>query len=92
MRIRWSGKPGVPFTPRQQQIESIMARLECYDDLANTEKSTLAEYVESLEDQLQACIKALMLASQDERLQQSGQEDYVLCEVRKALEDAEPVC
>ena len=34
-------------------------------------------------------LEALMDASNDERLQQSGQDDYVLCKVRDAISKAE---
>jgi hypothetical protein len=49
---------GLPVTPEHRAIDAIMTKLEMYDDLANTEKSTLAEYVEGLEDELAACIRA----------------------------------
>jgi len=37
---------------------------------------------------LKKAIDALQLASNDERLQASGQDDYVLCQVRTALDAA----
>ena len=49
-------RSGIPVTPEQKQIDHIMTELEMCNDLSNTDKSVLAEYIEGLEEELRMCI------------------------------------